>query len=321
MGLFHFFKSYKSLILKQSFDLSFNSNIYLDEISLLPSGRFIALTNDNCVYYLDKNFNLIQKINIINNNYIPSYISIKHLDDIFCIYNEKIIKIYSLLNSCIKYLTSIFNFKNIEKVEFFQSDKLIVYNDSKFYILQNISKNLYQIKLVLFHDNLYHSIFMNKKFHQLLCIANYKSIILFNYKHLKFQKYNIIPLKDINQFDIPYKIFNINKNKIIVIFKPGPIGHYEYPGDFQFKHISLPDGKIINESKIMFNCGECHYFKKKDIILIIDIFSISTYDLNLNYINRINTINRNIYFYIFPLNDNEIGIYNKEEKNVDIYGF
>ena len=111
MGLFYFFKNNKTLTLKQSFDLSFNSNIYLDEISLLPSGRFIALTNDNSIYYLDKNFNLIQKINIINNNYYSCYISIKNLDNIFCIYNKKIILIYSLLNSCIKYLTSIFNFK------------------------------------------------------------------------------------------------------------------------------------------------------------------------------------------------------------------
>ena len=162
---------------------------------------------------------------------------------------------------------------------------------------------------------------MNIKFHRLLCIANYKSIILFNYKHLKFQKYNIIPLKDIDQFDIPYKICNINNDKIIVIFKPGPIGHYGYSGDFQFKYISLANGKIINESKIKFNCGECHYFNKKDIILIIDFFSINIYDINLNYINRINIINRKINSYIIPLNDNEIGIYNKEEKNIDIYGF
>ena len=311
----------KSLYLKRSFDLSYYHNIYFDEISILSSGQFIALTNNNSIYYLDKNFNLIQKINIISESYL-NYLSIKYLDNIFCIYNAEIIKIYSLVNSSIKFLTSISIFKNIEKVEFFQSDKLIVYNFSKYYILQPTSKNLYQIQLVLLHNNLYSSIFTDIKFHQLLCIANYKSIILFNYKHLKFQKYKIIPLNDVCKFDVPYKIFNIHKNKIIVIFKPGPIGHYGYPGDFQFKYLSIPDGRMIKELKIMFNCGECHYFKNKEIIIMIDIFGINIYDINnLNYINRItlNIINENPY--IVPLNDNEIGIYNKEEKKVDIYGF
>ena len=321
---FYFFKKYEVLIFKQSFNISIQPNIYLNKISILPSGNFIALTDENnFFYYLSNNFNVIKKI--IIDEYLNEISIYNKTDksDTFCLYNEEIIKIYSLINSNIKPLTTILNFKNIKKVEFFQTNKLIVYNNAIFYILKEVSEQ-YQIQLVLNH--FYHSIFNINEFHKLFCIANHKSIILFNYKHQIFKINKIIPLKFIFGVDEPYKIVNINKNKIIVIFKPGSIGHNGYPGDYQFKHISIPDGKIINELKIRYNMSECHFFKNKEIfIIIIDFFGINLYDINnLNYIETIKINNFRFfpgYYNSFTLNENGIGIYIKDKNTIHIFNF
>lgn len=319
---FYLFKKYETLNFKQSFNLSIQPKIYFDKISILPSGNFIALSNENnSIYYLNNNFNLIKKYNI---GYTVEYqyeISIKNKSDSFCIYNEEIIEIYSLINSNIKLLNTIPIFKNIKKVEFFQTNELIVNNNFKYYILQEMSQT-YQIKLVL---NFPHPIFNISEFLNLFCIANFNSIILFNYKHKKFKIHKNILLNGFSEYEQTYKIFNINKNRIIIIFKPGSIGHYGHAGFYEFKFISIPDGKIINELKMEYHPSDCYFFKNKEIFLIAYFYGINLYNINNLYLIKTIKI-KDFYFLpnkynIFILNENEIGIYLKDKNIIHIFNF